>query len=228
MKLQKSGLKYLLKVGFQIVIGITLFFIASGALTYLRGWIFFAIYSISTIIGVIYLSNKNPEVLNERAKERKNTEQWDKVILKIYVLLAFFIIYIVAGLDIRFGWSHVPISYMYPSLIVVVLSSILGIWAMRENANFETTSRIQDDRIQTVCDSGPYKTVRHPGYLATILWALAVPFAFGSLYMLIPSSLIVIVIAYRTHLEDKMLKSKLDGYMEYTTITKYRLFPFVW
>lgn len=226
--LQKSGLEYLMRVSFQVIIGIALFFVAAGDLTYLRGWIYFITYSISIIIGLIYLSKRNPEVLNERAKERSNTEPWDKVLLKFYILLAFFIIYIVAGLDIRFGWSHIPIVYMYPSLIILILSSIFGIWAMRENNNFEATSRIQKDRLQNVCDSGPYKIVRHPGYLAIILWAIVIPFIFGSLYMAIPSILILIVIVIRTYLEDKMLKEKLDGYIKYSRKTKYRLLPFIW
>lgn len=227
-KLQKSGLNYLIRVGFQVIVGIIIFFATSGVISYLRGWIYFITYSFSTIFGVIYLSKSNPEVLNERAKERKNTEQWDKVLLSLYIPLAFYVIYIVAGLDIRFGWSHIPMLYTYPSLVIIILSSILGIWAMSSNANFEATSRIQNDRIQDVCTSGPYKLVRHPGYLAIILWAIAIPFVFGSLYMLIPSFLIIVVIVVRTGLEDKMLIEKLAGYMDYSSKTKYRLLPFIW
>jgi len=227
-KLQKSGINYLVRVTFQVIIGAILFFVASGTLINLRGLIYFIIYSASTTLGVIYLTIHNPEVLNERAKERNNTEQWDKVLLKLYIFFAFFIIYIVAGIDIRFGWSHIPIFYMFPALAVVILSSILGIWAMNENANFEATSRIQNDRIQKICDSGPYKCVRHPGYLAVALWAVAIPFVFGSKYMIIPSFLILAIIVVRTYFEDKMLKEKLDGYVKYCNITKYRLLPYIW
>lgn len=227
-KLQKSGFYYLLRVFIQVIIGIILFLVASGTLANLRGWIYFIVYSISTTLGVIYLSINNPEVLNERAKERNNTEPWDKILLKLYILFAFFIVYIFAGIDIRFGWSHIPVFYMYPALAVQILSSILGIWAMKENANFEATSRIQNDRIQKICDSGPYKAVRHPGYLAIVLWAVAIPFVFGSIYMMIPSFFIIAIIVVRTYLEDKMLKGKLAGYIEYSEKTKYRLFPFIW
>ncbi len=228
MKLEKSGLNYLTRVAFQIIIGAVLFFVTSGTLTNLQGWTYFIVYSISTILGVIYLSIHNPEVLNERAKERNNTEHWDKILLKLFILLAFFIIYVVAGFDKRFNWSSISIVYMFPALVILILSSILGIWAMKENANFEATSRIQNDRIQNVCDSGPYKAVRHPGYLAVILWAVAIPFVFGSLYMIIPSIIITAVIVLRTYFEDKMLKEKLVGYLEYSHKTKYRLFPYIW
>lgn len=227
-KLEKSGFAYLTRVAFQILLGVFLFFSAAGTISYQRGWIFFTVYSITTILGVIYLSMHNPEVLNERAKERDNTEKWDKVLLKLYILLAFFIIYIVAGLDVRFNWSHLPMFYMYPALVIVILSSVLGIWSMKENANFEATSRIQRDRVQKICDTGPYNIIRHPGYLAVVIWALAIPFVFGSLYMMIPAIFICIVIVIRTYLEDKMLIEKLDGYIDYSLKTKYRLLPFVW
>lgn len=226
--LQKSGFEYLLKVGFQVVMGLILFLVASGTLANLRGWIYFIVYSISTTFGVIYLSKNNPEVFNERAKKRDNTEQWDKVLLTVYVVLAFFVIYIIAGLDIRFGWSHIPIIYIYPAIGIVIISSLLLVWAMKENANFEATSRIQNDRIQLICDSGPYGIVRHPGYLSIVLWAIAIPFVFGSVIMMIPSSIILLVMLARTYLEDKMLKEKLEGYLNYSDKVKYRLIPFIW
>ncbi|WP_406242431.1 methyltransferase family protein [Tissierella carlieri] len=227
-KLEKSGVDYLVKVAFQVIIGAILFFVSSGTLKNHQGWIYFAVYTISTILGILYLSKRNPEVLNERAKERNNTEQWDKILLKLYISLAFFIIYIVAGFDIRFGWSSVPIFCMYPALAIIILSSFLAVWAMKENGNFEATSRIQNDRIQNICDSGPYRAIRHPGYLAIILWAMAIPFVFGSVYVMIPSFLISIIIVIRTYLEDKMLKEKLVGYVEYCNRTKYRLLPYIW
>ncbi len=226
--LQKSGIDYLLRVGFQVVIGLILFLVASGTLTYLRGWIYFVFYLTSTTLGVIYLSKHNPEVFNERAKKRDNTEQWDKVLLTVYVVFAIFVIYIIAGLDIRFGWSHIPIIHMYPAIGIVVISSVLMVWAMKENANFEATSRVQSDRIQVICDSGPYGIVRHPGYLSIVLWATAIPFVFGSMVMIIPSSIILVVIVVRTYLEDKMLKEKLEGYLNYSNKVKYRLIPFIW
>ncbi|WIV12730.1 isoprenylcysteine carboxylmethyltransferase family protein [Proteiniborus sp. MB09-C3] len=227
-KLEKSGINYLIRVAFQIIIGAILFFVSSGTLKNHRGWVYFIVYAISTVLGVLYLSKHNPEVLNERAKERNNTEQWDNILLKIYVALAFFVIYIIAGFDIRFGWSSISVLCMYPALAIVILSSLFAIWAMKENTNFEATSRIQSDRIQNICESGPYKIVRHPGYLAIILWAVAIPFVFGSIYMMIPSFLISVIIVIRTYLEDEMLKKKLVGYVEYSNGTKYRLIPYIW
>lgn len=45
---------------------------------------------------------------------------------------------------------------------------------------------------------------------------------------MIPSFLISVIIVIRTYLEDKMLKEKLVGYVEYCNRTKYRLLPYIW
>jgi hypothetical protein len=55
---------------------------------------------------LLFFARRSPELLNERAKERENTESWDKVLLLLYVVTAFFGTHIVAGLDMRFGWSR--------------------------------------------------------------------------------------------------------------------------
>ena len=227
-KLDKAGIVYIVKAIFQDIIAAVLFFASAGTLRWVRGWVYFIMYVFSTTIGVFYLSKYNTELLNERTKDRDNTEKWDKILLKLYIALAFFIIYVVAGMDIRYRWSSISIIYMYPALVIIILSSCLMVWAMKENANFEATSRIQSDRIQNVCQFGPYSIIRHPGYLAIILWAVAIPFVFGSLYMMIPSFIISAIIVIRTYLEDRMLKERLSGYMEYSNRTKYRLIPYIW
>ena len=53
-------------------------------------------------------------------------------------------------------------------------------WSMVFNAYFATVSRIQNDRGQTVATEGPYRLVRHPGYLGASSFAVAAPFVLGS------------------------------------------------
>jgi len=226
--LTRQALIYLLRVTLQSFMGMILFFISAGTLRVTRGWIFFIVVLILNISGHVYLLFKNPELMNERAVKRDNTKSWDKILLSIYMLLAFFMSYIVAGLDIRFQWSHISFTYFYPALLVIIIASIFGIWAMAENKHFEATSRIQDDRNQTVCSTGPYAIVRHPGYLGVVLTQVSLPFIFGSWYVGIISFSIIIIMTIRTYLEDTMLQDELPGYKEYTKLTRYRLIPFVW
>lgn len=76
--------------------------------------------------------------------------------------------------------------------------------------------------------NGPYKYVRHPGYLGMILNFLATPIFLGSLWGLIPALMTCVLFIVRTALEDQTLIQKLPGYKDYTKNTKYRLIPGLW
>jgi len=96
------------------------------------------------------------------------------------------------------------------------------------NPHFEPTVRIQKDRDHKVITSGPYKVVRHPGYLAGILFTLSIPLIIGSVFTLIPSGIYCLLMIIRTSLEDKTLHKELDEYSEYAKRVRYRLFPEIW
>jgi protein-S-isoprenylcysteine O-methyltransferase Ste14 len=85
--------------------------------------------------------------------------------------------------------------------------------------------RIQADRGHVVCDSGPYRIVRHPGYAGNILPLLGIVLALGSLWTLIPAAVALVIAVIRTALEDRTLQEELPGYQEYTRRVRYRLFP---
>ena len=99
---------------------------------------------------------------------------------------------------------------------------------MVENEHFEKFVRIQADRNHRVVTTGPYRTIRHPGYLAGILGALGSPLMLGSAWSAIPALLLAALFVWRTSAEDTTLQRELDGYTEYAAQTPYRLIPFVW
>jgi protein-S-isoprenylcysteine O-methyltransferase Ste14 len=88
--------------------------------------------------------------------------------------------------------------------------------------------RIQTERGHKVAISGPYKYIRHPGYIGFIVMVLAIPLSLGTLYALLMSGITTILFIIRTFLEDKTLKNELDGYLEYSNKVKYKLIPFIW
>jgi protein-S-isoprenylcysteine O-methyltransferase Ste14 len=104
----------------------------------------------------------------------------------------------------------------------------LGGWAMLANAYFSTAVRIQSDRGQTVCRSGPYRFVRHPGYVGFMLQSLGTPLLLGSSWALIPGITAVALMAIRTSWEDRMLQAELPGYPDYAQQVRYRLVPGIW
>jgi protein-S-isoprenylcysteine O-methyltransferase Ste14 len=181
------------------------------------------------MIQLSVLAYHNPEVLNERVKNIKaGTKSWDKILLSLYVIFTFVVMNIFIGLDVRFGWLHIGFNYVYIGLALYIFSVIISTKSLLTNKYFESSSRIQTERNQTVISTGVYAVVRHPGYSSIILWALSIPLLTGAIYTFIPSTVITILIFIRTYLEDKMLKKELEGYREYSCKVKYRLIPYIW
>jgi protein-S-isoprenylcysteine O-methyltransferase Ste14 len=137
---------------------------------------------------------------------------------------------VIACLDVRFSWATpFPLWLQIIGLIFAIIGyDVVVVWAMIANAYFTAIIRIQEDRQHTVATGGPYRFVRHPGYVGTILCYLATPFLLGSVWALIPAIFASIVLIVRTALEDETLQEELPGYKEYTQQTRYRLIPGIW
>jgi protein-S-isoprenylcysteine O-methyltransferase Ste14 len=137
--------------------------------------------------------------------------------------------YILAGLDQRYGWTGgFPVAVQIASWVVCALSYGLLIWAMASNTFFSQVVRIQIDRGHTVSTQGPYRYVRHPGYIGMIFFKLGMAILLTSWWALAASGLCVLIILLRTALEDKTLQNELIGYKNYTREVRYRLLPGVW
>ncbi|WP_455376590.1 methyltransferase family protein, partial [Kaarinaea lacus] len=93
---------------------------------------------------------------------------------------------------------------------------------------FSSVVRIQTDRGHVVCDSGPYRFVRHPGYAGNIFPPFGIVLALGSLWTLIPAAAALIIAVIRTVLEDQTLQEELSGYRDYARRVRYRLIPGVY
>ncbi len=99
---------------------------------------------------------------------------------------------------------------------------------MITNAWFSTVVRIQTERGHTVCEDGPYRYVRHPGYVGFILQSLSTPLLLGSWWALPAGFVAAGSLVVRTRLEDSTLQNELSGYPEYAQKVRYRLIPGVW
>jgi protein-S-isoprenylcysteine O-methyltransferase Ste14 len=136
---------------------------------------------------------------------------------------------VVAGLDVgRFHWSNLDFAFVFPGVVLLILSTFLLNWAMAVNPFFEPTVRIQKDRDHKVIANGPYNIVRHPGYLAGLAYIFSAPLIIGSVFAFVPAGVYMILVLVRTSLEDRTLCEELIGYTEYSKKVRYRLFPWIW
>jgi protein-S-isoprenylcysteine O-methyltransferase Ste14 len=221
--------KRLIQIGVQALLLAASLFLSSGRLGWVWAWVYLATHVAGVAISGILLYRKNPALIAERAEIREGTKDWDRVLTLVYGLLASVILQLVAGLDKRFGWSpSLPVGAHLAGLVLSLLGYALASWAMIENAYFAGTVRIQVERGHTVCTSGPYQVMRHPGYAGWAVGLLTVPLLLGSLWSLIPGGLAVLLLVVRTTLEDRVLQEELDGYQEYAAQVRYRLVPGIW
>ena len=206
-------------------------FLSAGRLDWVWGWVLLGLLAAVLISHVLILVPINPELLAERSRgiRQEGAKGWDKWIATFAAGMGTVPTWIVAALDVRFEWSaSVPLALHIGGLVGSVLGWALFMWAMGANAFFSEAVRIQEERGHTVATGGPYRYVRHPGYVGAILALLATPLLLGSPWALIPAGLAAIGYVVRTALEDGMLQEELDGYPEYAQQTRYRLLPGIW
>jgi protein-S-isoprenylcysteine O-methyltransferase Ste14 len=215
-------------VAFFIVLQGVILFLAAGRLNWTWAWVYLGICLVSVVINGVIMLRTNPETIAERGRPQA-TQNWDKVIGGLWALLLYLVLPLVAGLDLRFDWTR-ELSAAWNLAGAAALAAGLGLggWAMIANAYFSTAVRIQTDRGQTVCRSGPYRFLRHPGYVGFILQSLGTPLLLGSWWALLPGLAAVVLIVTRTALEDQFLQAHLSGYREYAQEVRYRLLPGVW
>lgn len=205
-----------------------LLFVPAGTLSWPMAWVYLAVYLASVVINAIFLWRNNPELIAERAEKRPGTKKWDSRVTALATPL-FFALFIVSGLDRRFGWTApLPLAVQLTALLLYLLGSALASWALISNAYFATTVRIQKERGHQVVTGGPYRTIRHPGYCGWGIGFLVTPPMLGSLWALIPAVLNTIAFIIRTALEDRTLRAELEGYQEYARRVRYRLVPGIW
>jgi len=220
--------KYILQHGLFVLIQVASLVIASGRLDWVRAWVYIGVHLAGLGVNALVLIPTNPELVVERARFRGKRDL-DRALAGVMALYGPAGICIVAGLDVRFGWSPgIPLALLIAALAVMVLGSLLTTWAMASNRFFYGILRIAKDRGHTVATSGPYRYVRHPGYVGIIAFDLAMPLILGSLWALIPAGLTTCIIILRTALEDRALHEELEGYREYAQRVRYRLLPGVW
>ena len=195
-----------------------------NALLFKRGWLFAGLLFLPMLILGAVLFIKSPELLKKRldAKEKESTQKGAVALSGLLFLCGF----LVAGLDHRFGWSHVPTWLVIAASAVLLVSYALYAEVMRENAYLSRTVKVQEG--QKVIDTGMYRVVRHPMYAVTIWLFLAIPLVLGSWFSLICFAHYPIVIVIRILNEEKVLEQGLEGYSDYKKRVKYRLIPFVW
>jgi protein-S-isoprenylcysteine O-methyltransferase Ste14 len=220
------------QIWFRSILGMTalivLLFLSGGRLNYWQAWVYIVINVL--FIGLTnWFLRDNPSLRRERMFPGRGVKPWDRIYWAVSAPL-YFTSLVLAGLDAgRNHWTHRLHPLLYVGVIVAYcLGQSLTLWAKRVNNFFSSVVRIQAERGHAVCCEGPYRFVRHPGYLGGLTFGLSAPLLLGSAVALIPSALAALLLVFRTLLEDNTLLAELGGYKQYANAVRFRLLPHVW
>lgn len=227
-KKEKIGIKLIMRSLFVMLFFVLITFLAAGRLDYWQGWVFNALNFFFVFLTVFILRDRK-DLIKERLKPGIGMKQWDKVYYAVSTPVFFFIIIFSIVDATRFSWEpQVPFIVMLSGITLYCIGQIIGLWAKNANRFFSSVVRIQTDRKQTVCSSGPYRFVRHPGYLSGIIFTIGTPLMLGSYWGVGPAIVALLLMCIRTYKEDITLQHELPGYWDYIQKVRYRIIPFLW
>lgn len=232
--MEKKKHKFTLRVIIQLVLYLFFFpmlpLLLSGRWDWWEAWFYALSCMLSFAVSRLLVARKYPDLLAERGKflEHENTQPWDKILAPL-VGLGGNVVPLVVGLEAYYGQVQ---TFSLPLKLAAITFFLTGYawgsYALLENRFFSGMVRLQTDRGHQVVSGGPYRFMRHPGYIGALLTYLAIPVFMDSVWAFLPVVLFLVVLVVRTRLEDNFLQAELPGYKEYAQQVRYRLIPGIW
>src|SRR5262245_1585072 len=114
-----------------LVVFCLLLFLPAGTFNYWQGWVFLAVFAVSTWIPGIYLLRNNPAALERRMRAGPAAET--RMVQKIVIAVAFLsaaAMMVLSVLDHRFGWSSVPAAVSMAGDVLVALGLGIAVLAV--------------------------------------------------------------------------------------------------
>jgi protein-S-isoprenylcysteine O-methyltransferase Ste14 len=216
-----AGLAFL-----QFVLALGLF-VPAGTLRYWHAWVYLSVFLAAVLVITVYFLRHDPDLIRRRlavgpVAERRRAQQ----VVQALANICFIALFVVSGLDRRFGWSSVPAPVSLVADAFVAVGFAIVFLVFRENSH--TSALIEVSAGQRLVSTGPYRHVRHPMYAGALLLLAATPLALGSLAALPFFFALVGVLVARIIDEEEFLSAELLGYRAYCREVRYRLVPRVW
>jgi protein-S-isoprenylcysteine O-methyltransferase Ste14 len=207
-----------------------LLFPAAGDWKWLNGWAYIITFALNITISYSIINKENPRVLRNRMKLKKKgltsatrqSAESDRFLMP-FMGVGFFGAFILPGLAHRYGWSSISLPLEIAGLVLTNVGLIIMNVAILQNSY---ASKLLDiNQGQVLVDTGLYAQVRHPLYAGATLMVLTIPIALGSWLGLPPAVIAILSLIVRIKYEEDMLVKGMEGYVEYQSRVKYKLFP---
>lgn len=203
---------------------------AAGTMDYTGGWLYLGeMVALSVVLG-LHGARVDPGLLKERLKPpvQKDQPLADKLVVVPLLILVFGGVGVMAADAARWHWSMMPLSVQWAGCGLVLAAILFMWWTMRTNSFAAPVVKIQKDRGQAVITTGPYALVRHPLYFGALFYIAGASLVLGSWWGLAMVPILACLLVIRIGIEEKTLRTGLEGYDDYAGRVRWRLVPFVW
>ncbi len=201
-----------------------LLFLPAGTFDFWQVYVYVGMILILVFAATSYFLKHDPELVERRLRSREKQDTQKAVMLGMLVVVI--LMYVIPGLDRRFGWSDVPTLVVLVADFLVAVGYLFIAFVMKTNSYASRIVEVEEG--QQVIKTGPYAVVRHPMYTGAVFMYLASPVALGSWWGIVPAIIMPLILIPRILNEEKVLRDELTGYSEYCTEVRWRLLPYVW
>src|SRR5829696_285948 len=178
----------------------------TAILTVLEGRfdVYLALYcGVWAVFGILGMVSMDDDLARERFRPPEPGA--DRLALRAIRLSALAHL-VIGALDAgRWHLAPVPSPVRLAALAGMFAGSLLIIQSIRANRFFSVVIRVQSERGHQVIDTGPYGTIRHPGYLGMLIAVLCSGLALGSWLGFAFAALYGVLIIRRVWFEDAFL-----------------------
>jgi protein-S-isoprenylcysteine O-methyltransferase Ste14 len=220
--------RLILGVVFNMAIFAGLLLLPAGTWAWGRAWVFLGVVLIATVATVVSLPR---ELLDERMKPlvQKGQPLADKILVLLLVA-TFCGMLVFIPLDVfRLQLLGKPGAFVsFLGLLLFIVGWGIMAFALKANAFAAPVVKHQEERHQTVVDTGVYGVVRHPMYAGAAPMIIGMALWLESYAAALLSSVPIGILVLRILAEEQFLRRELQGYDAYTKRVRYRLIPFLW
>jgi protein-S-isoprenylcysteine O-methyltransferase Ste14 len=201
----------------------------TGSFDWPRGWEFLLLITPVYIVGTIWLTWTDPDLLKDRTTLAGDQPLADKLATTLLVIF-------IVGWFLFIPWDvhnlkllpTLPAQIGYWTGVGFFLSGCFLIWRTFRTNTFAANIVKKHEREQYVVDTGPYARVRHPMYTSFILFFVGIAlFLESTAAALIALPGVLIFFLPRILIEERQLKRDLDGYADYMSRVRTRVIPYL-
>ncbi len=213
----------------SVVIGRVLFVLITSIIIVLAGGgLVFLLRPVGTVYVVLWIAYW----LVQAGRQRGQASAYDRKQMVVYVVDG---VIVIPALVVAVPWEYTHFTGPIPrddavswaGLTLFALGVVVLAAAMRTLGELYTLYLGIQPRHRLVT-TGPYRYVRHPGYLGEVLAMFGTGFALSSITGLVLAFLSLLLVLKRDKPEEEMLTAEFgDEYRKYTGRTK-KLIPFIY